>query len=113
MTREEILAMEPGHKLDALVAEKVMRWTKEGNYWLSHTCRIRTWEQTSYPGFQPSTDISAAWEVVESLRDKWYYLEIRTCADDWVVQTNADRSVRAKTAQEAICKAALIAVTDA
>lgn len=68
MTREQILAMEPGRELDALIADKVMGWKECGIEGL----RTRTaWGKPSHfdcndprvriPGF--STDISAAWEV--------------------------------------------------
>ena len=45
MTRDEVLAMKPGSKLDLLVCEKVMKW------------------KTPWEPFFPSTDIAAAWEV--------------------------------------------------
>ena len=56
MTRDEILAMEPGHEMDALVAKHVTHCT-----YLFHE---------TYPSY--STDIAAAWEVVEKM-DKNHY----------------------------------------
>lgn len=75
----------PGRELDALVAEKVMGWTKEP------CIRYGMWkaEQTEHPGFRwtapgesikesyikdrsypapYSTDIAAAWQVVDKLQ---------------------------------------------
>lgn len=51
--------MKPGRELDALIAEKVMRITKSGNT-----------DPKPY-----STDIAAAWEVVEKL--KWEYWHVQ------------------------------------
>jgi hypothetical protein len=56
--------VEPGLELDTLVAEKVMGWTRIGGHyaWATIEGETRTWK-----GFQPSTDISAAWEVVTKM----------------------------------------------
>lgn len=106
MTREQILAMQPGRELDALVAEKVMGLTNF--YWLSG-------ERFYGPEYQHnrlsdySTDISAAWEVV----DKIGSVKVLgpTIQGEWYSSVLGNRKVGvwAKTAPEAICKAALIA----
>lgn len=70
--REQILAMKPGRELDALVAEKVMGWTGVGPDvdaeiygWPSgHNKELGVYWVPHY-----STDISAAYEVVEMMRD--------------------------------------------
>jgi hypothetical protein len=137
MTKEEILKMEPGREMDALVAEKVMGWTKKwnnfsgANDWMGYgtgTRNDRNWK--------PSEDISAAWEVVERIKtkDAFQYVGdlhivwggfgenltpkgphgqmIYPNALCWLVsietETNTYR-VTANTAPEAICKAALLA----
>lgn len=71
MNREEILAMEPGRELDGLVASTVMGWhIVEGHM----TGRLFWHDANNHShgviyDFNPSTDISAAWEVVEKMRE--------------------------------------------
>ncbi|WP_028609213.1 BC1872 family protein [Paenibacillus harenae] len=74
ITREQILAMEPGRELDALVAEKVMGWTNKilpvtpfdshsAPYWCVYGVKVNP-----VLNWSPSSNISASWEVVEHLR---------------------------------------------
>lgn len=108
--------MKPGRELDALVAEKVMGWKD-----------IRFGDETSVSGsvgfglpvsghprraFPPySTDIAAAWAVVEELE-----LPFEIHSDDWHsrwdARFNLDRGewCQASTAPHAICLAALKAM---
>lgn len=93
--------MKAGRELDALVAEKVMGLT-----WNEDRCRICGWplaasrDEGCAPGdcsMRPSparradepapysTDIAAAWEVVE-----------RMCADGWEYEINSHYSVTAR-----------------
>lgn len=66
--------MNAGRELDALVAEKVMGWTwDENTAWSptgSRNARVADgdlwWWLPPY-----STDIAAAWEVVERIRERW------------------------------------------
>lgn len=69
MTREEILSLPAGRELDALVAKRVMRWT-----WASE------WYEKGIPDWLPhySSEIAAAWEIVEKLVERGWYFEIRT-----------------------------------
>ena len=69
--------MKPGRELDALVVEKVMGWKwLSGNPWA------------------PSTDIAAAWEVLEKMRERGYTVEVffgwesgkDFQKDDWVAE---------------------------
>ena len=73
--------MRAGRELDALVAEKVMGMVdnrpsgRSGEMW-----GIMDWYAPGEPvwvGDFPlySTDISAAWEVVEKMREKGFYLD--------------------------------------
>lgn len=58
--------MKPGIELDALVAEKVMGWTEkrlDHNKYLFEACGL-----SSVPRY--STDIAAAWEVAQKIKDK-------------------------------------------
>ena len=69
MTDEEIDQLKAGPEFDALVAENVMGWIKEGPY-LGSLFWITT-EGNMHPrtdAWCPSSDIAAAWEVVEQLR---------------------------------------------
>jgi hypothetical protein len=116
MTRDEILAMEPGRELDALVAEKVMGWTvkfMDGIWgWMYRESERNRWYNV--PRF--TTDISAAWEVVEKMQS-WGGCDIgcfgRTGDGTWyVVEThtvNGCHKATCHTAPEAICNAALLA----
>ena len=79
MTRDEILAMEAGRELDALVAERVMGWHQE--YIISINNEETPIANTPEFMFPPdthdfddiervpaySTDIAAAWLVVEKM----------------------------------------------
>jgi hypothetical protein len=69
-----------------------------------------------------STDIAAAWEVVEKLRDLGFFLDISVAVDRFDVDMRADRMpsdwwlregplAEATTAPLAICRAALQAIT--
>jgi hypothetical protein len=107
LTREKILAMEPGRELDALVAEKIFGVKNPDLRW------------------SPSTNISAAWEVVEKMSKTYFsemaMTELEDGAWGWMARfilvlnepytVNGYRAT-AKTASEAICKAALLAVMD-
>ncbi len=55
--------LEAGSRLDALVAEKVMKWQwniRNGVCYAEHDCSNAA---DLWPQWQPSTDIAAAWEV--------------------------------------------------
>lgn len=120
MTKEEILAMESGVKLDYLVATKVMGYQpdKHRDGW------VRLGELSMYPK-RYSTDISEAWKVIEVMK-KRYFSEIAMCQLDngawgWMARfilaegepywTKGYRAV-AETAPEAICKAASMAALE-
>ena len=110
MTRDEVLAMKPGRELDALVAEKVMGWKVAQVFDLKDTDGTNIANGiTPYSIGQRvphySTDIAAAWEVV----GKFEYIDVRRFKDHWGC-TVYGQTVTGKTAPEAICKAALLAV---
>lgn len=115
--------MKPGRELDALVAEKVMglkiNWDETtpcplcgdvgrfcgARMWCSHD----GWYYSQYKDY--STDIAAAWEVVEKLRgDGWIF----NLSDSWAAQFHMPGNIlvvsSAKSAPHAICLAALKAV---
>jgi hypothetical protein len=119
MTREEILAMPAGRELDSLISEKIMGYVTHGHFREKNGVRILV---------QPySTDISAAWEVVEKIqglrelngckvRLQVKILVIRGIYTVSIIDyLNNDKCLgeeTANTAPEAICKAALIAVME-
>lgn len=127
MTKAEILALQPGRELDALVAEKVMGWPPigEGEPYRLHQHRggviANGIPQRFNSGvipltWQPSTDIAAAWQVVEAMRPEYgFWID---GDDGYIVEFQHGmpgmtdyRHGRAfaPTAPEAICKAALLA----
>jgi SAM-dependent MidA family methyltransferase len=115
VNKEEMLEMKAGKELDALVIEKVMRWKNDGE-WLT--------DITTFPGlrlvedFKPSTDMTAAWEVLEEMQSEGIYLDIRTYADFYMVEVRKesghllDACAQGLTAPYAICIAALKVVMD-
>ena len=115
MTRDEVLALKPGRELDALVMRIVFNAEKKdiGDecYWVSEV----NGEEVCWPRwFSPSTDIAAAWEVLE----KFFWVQVTANPPHiWkatVITSPANGSVTATakgfTAPEAICKAALLAL---
>lgn len=137
MTREDILSMKPGRELDALVAEKVMEWIEVECFGIKdnkikrppvsgcQTIIARGWNQqikmyATLPNY--STDISAAWEIVNKKQTFPYSISkcnngkwsINWCSSNYECM-NCDEEctgkfeVEADTAPEATCKAALLA----
>lgn len=108
ITDEQILNLPPGRDLDSHIALRVMGFkqiTIVGKYYF--TDPIDT-QLKSY-----STDIAAAWEVLQHLKNKGAeinvgFFEQWDCSIDYPIGCNW-RS-EAETAPEAICKAALLAV---
>lgn len=116
ISEQQIRDMEPGRELDALVADKVMGWelsATQTNWMHDHNIAaiVVNWH--------PSTNISAAWEVVEKMQKRFNFFianergekEIR-CTFQWYRGgvDNMLEYVIAATAPEAICKCALIAI---
>lgn len=112
--------MQPGRELDALIAERVMGWRNIP----TASVPDRPWIDEHGMGFQDlkpySTDISAAWEVVEKLGgflDLKRYVLIQgqgmKCIADFVSHRAYGKpscSAIADTPAHAICLAALKAV---
>jgi hypothetical protein len=110
VTREDIEKIEPGRELDALVAGKVMGFKIEQTN--SETCTI--WDGSEVRYFEPSTDISAAWEIVEKFGEMLVRRRLGGTDYRAWIQTDlygkCEVYAHGKTAPEAICKAALYAV---
>lgn len=127
--------MQAGRELDALVAEQVMGWTKydweQGDwdgpdnvtFFAIYPNGLAVYYAGSYEPdawFAPSTDIAAAWRVVEAIQAKGVAVHIyhgsapNSAEAPWYVQIDeppnkyAD-SRSALTAPHAICLAALAA----
>jgi hypothetical protein len=135
--REKILEMEAGRELDSLVAEDVMGWkmaiATDGTteYWDNGTfCGGKRVEPVT-GGFRlddysntwnPSTNISNAWEVLEKMRERFDWVGIDSVMKSRYRCLIIDRIVLdgketigeciADTAPEAICKAALLAAIE-
>jgi len=104
-TRDEVLAMKPGSKLDLLVCEKVMKW-------------ITPWEP-----FFPSTDISAAFDVWEHDHPDTWELHLSKIGKKYLARIFERRfndvpshkelaQVESESAAEAMVKCRLLAVMD-
>lgn len=83
MNSEKIERLEAGPELDRLVAEMVMGWREGTDYIVGEARLLR--EVTETVGalqhrktvvWSPSTDIAAAWEVVEWLLSRGFFLDI-------------------------------------
>lgn len=102
--------MNPGRELDVLVAEKAMglEVKSEGRYEVGPVYKTEpnakgfTGEE-SIPHY--STDITAAWQVVEKMG---IYLDGH--GTKWVAWSQGHKGIEASTAPHAICLAALKAV---
>jgi len=120
--REKILAMEPGRELDALVADKVMGFRVDGDIcenqdftqWNGDFLHIVS-KEGNLPLPHYSTDISAAWEVVEKMKHEEcsWVCTIWVNKDKtrvWFGEFEPGKDVLADIeVPEAICKASLLA----
>jgi len=108
-------------ELDALVAEKVMGFevgiyeSYRGITGISYVCKDKYPSgEFDLPNY--STDIKAAWEVVEKFSDESFELDhfcdgVWTCKFRWVDdEGESEAEAKAKTAPRAICLAALKAM---
>ena len=124
MTRDEILAMEAGRELDALVAEKVMERTLMDGLGGTAIRVVYYGKDTPHPLPYYSTNIAAAWEVVAKIKP-----DIDGgIAVEWLIDGGDDRAWHteiwtrgekyrqycsfAPTAPLAICRAALLATQE-
>lgn len=108
LTREQVLSMDAGRELDALVAEKVMGLTNL--HWMSGQLHYGAeHEMNLLPDY--STDISAAWEVVEKMGD-CLHLKEHGAEGEWeaLFCGFSESKAHGETAQLAISRSALLAV---
>jgi len=111
MTRDEIMSMEAGREIDALIAEKVMGWKRRPVWHGSDMkmCLIHPSDGTYYPDEFPnySEDISAAWAVVKSLDNQNFDICILNTVGGWKCEISG-YIARNCPAPLAICRAALL-----
>lgn len=124
MTREEILGMSANQLAEA-TAVHVMGWewceptitwnAVSSGYWWSLSLEEPVFD------WNPGEDILAAFEVLEKMRERKIYLDIRVWPDEYQVLPHQDENnklieraiVKKKSLPEAICKAAaLLAVLE-
>lgn len=120
--------MSPGRELDSLVAEKVMGWKwNEHTAWSPSGSTCARVSDVGCPPIDPwwwlpyySSDISAAWEVVEKFRgfnpfweeENSLNIEITPChPSGWMVNFGDSTTIEyGESAPQAICRAAIKAV---
>ncbi|MEK5419398.1 BC1872 family protein [Paenibacillus sp. FSL L8-0708] len=107
LTREELLAMEPGNELDIEIAVTVMG--RERDKFRSGW--IRLGDLSTYPK-QYSKDISAAWEVEERIKVLRLHTGYVSCIKQVLVGTGEYVGMfdYIHATAEQRCKAALLAV---
>lgn len=117
MNHDEILNMPAGREMDALIAKKVMGLQKCGDSFVDGLY----WLPSGIPDYPPeySSDMSAAWQVVESLRKRDYRIFLSYARNIVTITLDHDNHhkdmdfwIEAKTAPLAICRAALLAVME-
>ena len=105
--------MKPGPELDALVAKGVMGWNWQIDSPTAHLryCTVPTKKMPDTRRlFSPSTDIAAAWEVVEHWTNDggWFVMTFRHFDNDWYCSLGKhDNDVIADTMPLAVCLSAL------
>jgi len=100
MTRDEILSMEAGRELDALVATEVMGWAKcvpgtgwlldeewkklgEGEvFWYNSLGLISAANKNGYRMWRPSYDIAAAMQVLDTFDRREWDIAITSYTED-------------------------------
>ena len=142
LTNEQIDSMPAGCEMDALVADRVMQW-QHIDWWMG-SLLAKGWDgfwdgewvrwitipesdaDDRAEPWSPSTDIMAAWQVIEKMREG-YSISIHTIGSIWQctleikdhktrfpveVAHAGDAFADADTAPLAICRATLMAVRD-
>jgi hypothetical protein len=122
MTKDEIMNMSAGQEMDTLVAEKVMKFHLDYEFadMLGAPTVKELGDKYDEWGLLPlySTEIDAAWEVVEKLKDRWGIVNIEyshsapIARERWTAYFDIDFDGFmgfGDTAPLAICRAALLA----
>jgi len=115
MTREDILNMQAGRETDALI------WLSLNDKPLNILmCRHVDGDIQPHAGYPVghispphySTDIGAAWEVVEKMRKIKRPVDIYSSVNGWIANFDYMDIALGETAPLAICRAALLAVME-
>jgi hypothetical protein len=113
LTREQIESMPAGREMDALVAQHVMGWRphfRNTAFYVSadHAESLMGRPLATVGKWHPSTDIAAAWEVVDQQQGGLRF-ELRRRPDGgfWC-SFGEEMSAEAESAPLAICRAALL-----
>lgn len=130
MTRDEILKMEAGDRMNIIIAKTIMKWHSHAyrDEWLDSDGKYMSpiSGDMENNGWEPSTDMGAAWDVVEKMIANGFIPDITTCS---FVPERIDMrweceliDINAKvyspilglgsTAAVAICRSALLAVME-
>lgn len=121
MTHDEIMALE-GRKLDAAVAENVFGWTNvQITAFALAIGKPNPQDTAPFDAYCPrvvprySTDIAAAWQVVEWMLRHGWHLDLASLTangQEWKARWEQGdvAHLHYGTAPEAICKAALLAM---
>jgi hypothetical protein len=112
MTRDEILKLEAGREMDALIGEFIFGFSKP--FPVYEPMKSKHGDYMVRPISEYSNDISAAWDVVEWLKDGYldFDLYYQPARGGWLCAfgPHLDKSPTSKTPALAICRAALLAV---
>jgi len=122
MTKEEIMQLKSGKKLNALVAENIMGWTKkqvsaDECFEITGDCCaniiwLDSYDTWAYEPDKYSTDISEAWQVIEYLKTKGWGFQLKMDNIIWAELYGLGIgyfTCIGESAPEAICKVALLA----
>jgi hypothetical protein len=133
MTRDEILKLEAGREMDALIAHDVMGLKKIViggiGWWVKESPLEMSYQYMEKSGdFEPSEDMNAAWQVVAKMREKGFDFFAEWVTENAVSRLNSlpwacfatddndsvfvDFTATAETMPLAICRAALLAVME-
>lgn len=119
MTRDEILAMPAGREMDMLMIDVMGGEVIDKAIHFDVSMGIRyaiqddgVWKFEPGLGWlwSPSTDITAAWQVVEKLKGSRGFALYSSVPAGWMANFDGMAVASADTAPLSICRAALLAV---
>lgn len=126
LTKDEILQIPAGSRMDAVIAEQIMGWhwlvyDKDYN-WAKISETTGAWVDKNNHFFhnenwKPSIDVAYSWKVIETMQTSdtgnWFFSlqhENTYGTKDWYAEFGAYR-MWGSTAPIAICRAALLTLT--
>lgn len=121
MTKDEIVSKVPGREFDCLIAKEIMGWT---GFWTNGTVymayppaeNMGVGYDERFPIPEFSTDIAAAWEVWEKIldpnRSSIHPIGNGSTGLYYAIMYDDKGVATGRTAPEAICKAALVAIAE-